>query len=105
MKYGKSVFWGVQYHPEFDLEYVSGLIRKYGKTLIDEGIRKDDADVEKWAADLTKAQHGDGGQDLRKTYCLDSDVLDPRHRLLELSNWLSCLRQEKTDVSEGKKQA
>ncbi len=94
IRHGNSVFWGVQYHPEFDLEYISGLIRKYSKTLIDEGICKDDADVERWANDLAEAHREEDGQGLRKAYCLDGDVLDPRYRLLELSNWLSYLRQE-----------
>ena len=102
IKQGKSLLWGVQYHPEFDLEYIAGLIRRYNKVLIDEGICKDEADVEKWAADLTTAQHDEGGNDLKRQYCLGSDVLDFRSRLLELSNWLSYLRQAKTNASTSK---
>ncbi|MCH8861121.1 MAG: type 1 glutamine amidotransferase [Proteobacteria bacterium] len=98
IKYGESVFWGVQYHPEFDLEYIASLIRRYGKTLIDEGIRKDDADVEKWAADLAAAQSSEDGNDMSRQYHLGPDVLDSRCRLLELSNWLSFVRQGKTDA-------
>ncbi len=101
MKCGDSVFWGVQYHPEFDLEYIAGLIRRYGKTLIEEGIRKDQAEVEKWAADLAAAQHEEGRVDLRRSYSLGSDVLDSRCRLLELSNWLSDVRQAKSDARTG----
>lgn len=101
IKSGDSVFWGVQYHPEFDLEYIAGLIRRYGKVLIDEGIRDDDADVERWAADLAAAQDEEGGQALRQLYSLGSDVLDPRCRLLELSNWLSYLQQDSADAPAG----
>ena len=102
IKHGKSLFWGVQYHPEFDLNYIAGLIRRYHKALVNEGIRKNEADVEKWAADLTKAQHDEKGNDLKRQYCLGSDVLDPRARLLELSNWLSYLRQEKANAGSAK---
>ncbi len=98
---GEAVFWGVQYHPEFDLEYVAGLIRRYGKALIDEGIRRDDADVESWAADLEAAQNGGNGNGPERQYSLGSDVLDPRCRLLELSNWLSWLRQTRVDAGAG----
>lgn len=98
ISHGKSLFWGVQYHPEFDLEYIAGLIRRYEKTLIKEGIRKDKADVEKWAAALAKAQKGETGDDLKRSYCLGDDVLDPGVRLLELSNWLAYLRQEKNNA-------
>lgn len=93
IKCGQSVFWGVQYHPEFDLEYIASLIRRYGPALIDEGIRENDAEVEKWASDLAAAQRGEGGQELRRSYGLGGDVLDSGCRLLELSNWLSYLPQ------------
>lgn len=92
---GRSVFWGVQYHPEFDLAYVSTLIKRYSASLVDEGIRENEADIERWAEDLATAQRDETALELRKSYCLDSDVLDPRHRLLELSNWLAYLRQKK----------
>lgn len=98
IRHGSSVFWGVQYHPEFDLAYISGLIRRYSESLIDEGIRKDEADVEKWAVDLATAQCDDKAKELRKSYCLASDVLEPRERLLELSNWLTYLRQKKVEI-------
>jgi GMP synthase (glutamine-hydrolysing) len=103
MNCGKSHFWGVQYHPEFDLKYIAHLIRRYANTLIDEGIRKDDDDVEEWATDLAAAAvHDEVGNDLQRQYCLGSDVLDPRCRLLELSNWISYLRQPKADAYVGK---
>ena len=101
MNRGKSRFWGVQYHPEFDLEYIAGLIRRYGSTLIDEGIRKDDDEVEEWAADLAAAQYDEDGNDLKRQYSLGSDVLDPSCRLLELSNWLTYLRQAKAKACAG----
>lgn len=103
--HGKSLFWGVQYHPEFDLEYMGRLIRKYEKALIDEGISKDEADVEKWAADFTTVHNDDSRADLKQAYDLGPDVLDFKARLLELSNWLSYLRTVKsklgTDVQTG----
>ncbi|TDI63216.1 MAG: type 1 glutamine amidotransferase [Alphaproteobacteria bacterium] len=102
IKQRESLFWGVQYHPEFDLEYIAGLIRRYNKTLIKEGIRKDEAAVEMWAADLETAHHDEDGNDLKRQYCLGSDVLDPGSRLLELSNWLSYLRQGKTKANTAK---
>jgi len=89
---GKSIFWGVQYHPEFDLEYISALIRRYGETLVKEGFRHDVGGIEKWAQDLSAAQHEDADHDLRQEYALGADVLDPRNRLLELANWLQFLR-------------
>lgn len=97
---GKSLFWGVQYHPEFDLEYMAGIIRKYEKALIDEGIRSDEADVEQWAADFLAVHCDEGRNDLKQKYGLGPDVLEFDARLLELSNWLSYLRQVKAEANK-----
>lgn len=102
IRQGGSVFWGVQYHPEFDLDYISVIIRKYQSELIAEGISKDSADVARWADGLAAAQHeGDTG-DLKSRYHLGSDVLDADVRLLELANWLAWLRQAKASASMDK---
>lgn len=95
IRYADSIFWGVQYHPEFDLDYISGLIRRYGSKLVAEGVCEDETEVAKWADDLAAAHRGKGGEELRKSYRIGNDVLDPRRRLLELSNWLAYLRREK----------
>jgi GMP synthase (glutamine-hydrolysing) len=93
MKMGESLFWGVQYHPEFDLNYIAGLIRRYGSALVEEGICQDETDVEKWAADLGLLQNHGGGNDLERRYSLGPDVLNSDARLLELSNWLDFIRK------------
>jgi len=100
---GKSVFWGVQYHPEFDLDYISGLIRRYEPKLIAEGICKNREEVEQWAADMAKVQKQVADSELVKKYALTCDVLDAEERLKELSNWLAFLREQKTDNNAGMK--
>ncbi len=50
---------------------------------------------------MAAAQREEDGQGLRKAYCLDEDVLDARFRLLELSNWISYLRQENASERGG----
>lgn len=101
IKQGRSVFWGVQYHPEFDLEYISVIIRKYNDQLIEEGFCEDSAGVEKWADDLAAAQYDNDEKVLKDQYCLGSDVLDSGERLKELSNWLCWLRQSKFDAPDS----
>lgn len=92
-RHGSSVFWGVQYHPEFDLAYISVLIRRYAESLVAEGICADQAEAERWASDLVKAQNeGKGAMALHEVYGLNSDVLNPHERLRELFNWLGFLR-------------
>lgn len=90
--HGPSVFWGVQYHPEFDLEYISVLIRRYAESLVEEGICSSQAEAERWARNLVSAQNEEGQEALREEYGLHSDVLNPHERLRELFNWLAFLR-------------
>ena len=98
---GDSIFWGVQYHPEFDLEYIADIIRKYEDALITEGISTDAWDVERWAADL-EAVHFDRDQgELKGRYRLGEDVTDFASRLREISNWLSWLRDAKVEETSA----
>lgn len=90
---GESVFWGVQYHPEFDLAYIATLIRRYSDSLVEEGICGNLAEAAQWAADLTQAQSDEPELALRERYCLGSDVLNQSMRLQELANWLAFLRE------------
>lgn len=95
IKRGKSIFWGVQYHPEFDLEYMADLIKRYEPKLIAEGICETKEDVMQWAEDFARAEQ-ERSNDLASKYGLSCDVLDPASRLRELSNWLNFLRPEKS---------
>jgi len=95
---GESVFWGVQYHPEFDLDYMSALIARYEPILIAEGICKSKDDVKQWAEDFAKAQK-EGAEELQQKYGLSCDVLEPGKRLQEISNWLDFLRTPKSSAA------
>ncbi|NOZ42766.1 MAG: type 1 glutamine amidotransferase [Alphaproteobacteria bacterium] len=89
---GRAIFWGVQYHPEFDLDYVATLFRKYRTKMVDEGLCPDEAAVDKLASDFQRAQNitpdDDGAAEIRHHYNMGADILDPCHRLQEISNWL-----------------
>ncbi|HBC07674.1 MAG TPA: glutamine amidotransferase [Rhodospirillaceae bacterium] len=91
--FGKGVFWGVQYHPEFSFSHMARLIRRYGADMVTQGIYPDqaamdreteamlrlDADAEAQAADLGF------GETVRKTAM----------RCREIDNWLQFCRSEK----------
>ncbi len=38
IRFGAGVFWGVQYHPEYDLHDVATTVRLYGSKLVEEGF-------------------------------------------------------------------
>ncbi|MDG1995692.1 MAG: type 1 glutamine amidotransferase [Emcibacteraceae bacterium] len=88
IKRGEAVFWGVQYHPEFDLEYMSYIVKKYKKMMIDEKICEDEDAAEKMAADFSEVQRDNTRKDIIENYKMGSDILDPCLRLQEVSNWL-----------------
>ena len=47
---GGSTFWGVQYHPEFDLRDIGVISRRYGPALVEEGFFADLDAVEQFVA-------------------------------------------------------
>ncbi len=92
LRRGKSLFWGVQYHPEFDLPYIAGLMRRYTKMMIAEGFCRDEGDVLALTGDLAAAARDEDRPDLRWRYGLGDDVLKDSRRLTEISNWLKSLK-------------
>ena len=85
---GGSTFWGVQYHPEFDLRDIGVIVRRYGPALIEEGFFADADGVERFVA-MASTLHADPARaDLAWMLGADADVLDESVRLAEIRNWL-----------------
>lgn len=93
IKRGNSVFWGVQYHPEFDLKYMAMLVQKYKQMLVDEEICSDEAAVDQLSSDYLNVHNDQSRDDLKARHKMGLDVLDPCHRLQEISNWLEFVEQ------------
>lgn len=87
IRHAGGVFWGVQYHPEFDLREVGLYGRRYADTLTAEGFF---ATAEEAAAHATACAEAQATErsDLVHTLAVDADILDPALRLRELANWL-----------------
>jgi GMP synthase (glutamine-hydrolysing) len=91
--HGKSTFWGVQYHPEFTLDEMAGIMTRYGKTLVEEGPFRSLDELNGHVSDL-KALHTDPSRtDLAWRLGYDADVLEPARRLTEIRNWIQRLVQ------------
>ncbi|PCI32847.1 MAG: glutamine amidotransferase [Alphaproteobacteria bacterium] len=93
IRQGSAIFWGVQYHPEFDLDYIAMLFDKYKTMMIEEGFCPDEAAVSQLASDFRAAQNEAGRADIIAHHNLAEDVLDPCCRLQEISNWLDFVEQ------------
>lgn len=83
-----GTFWGVQYHPEFSLRLIATILRRHAKVLVERGFRRDEADTERWLADLDALDADPARRDLAWAHGLDEEVLDPVRRVTELRNFL-----------------
>lgn len=86
--YNGGEFWGVQYHPEFDLRHMARLITAYADAMIGQGFYADRAALDAHAADWETLQDDPERKDLAWRLGVDGDVLDARRRCREINNWL-----------------
>ncbi len=89
--YGKGRFWGVQYHPEFDMAHMAGLYRLYGDDLLVGGFMPDHEALKTHIAELETVTRSPDRMDLRWRLGIDQDVLDADVRCLEIRNWIESL--------------
>lgn len=87
--YRGATFWGVQYHPEFDVPHLADLIDSYAETLISEEFFQDLATLKTYTSDLRLLSDNPERADLQWKLGIDDDVLDPRIRLREVENWIT----------------
>jgi GMP synthase (glutamine-hydrolysing) len=89
---GDKVFWGVQYHPEYDLRQIAAILRRRAVPMVKDGFAADVAAIEAMAADLMALHAEPTRRDLAWKYGIGSSVLDQTIHRREFSNWLaSCV--------------
>jgi len=87
-KSGRSEFWGVQYHPEFDLFHMGRLAVMNSDLLLDGGFHLNLDDVHAHA-DMMETLHANPSRtDLAWKMGIDQDVLSDEYRTLEIKNWV-----------------
>ena len=85
---GTRSFWGVQYHPEYDLLQISAMFRRSAQRLVDRGLFPTIEQAQAFAADL-RALHDDPGRaDIAWRYGISPDIIDPNRHRREFANWL-----------------
>lgn len=89
IRHAGGVFWGVQYHPEFDLREIACLMGRDADSLIRQGLFADHGALKAHVADLTALAADPGRGDLAWRLGIDADVLDPATRLSEIRNWIT----------------
>jgi GMP synthase (glutamine-hydrolysing) len=81
-------FWGVQYHPEFDLFHLGRLNVMYGDMMVEGGHHQDLDAVAAHSADMEALAADHSRSDLAWKLGVDRDVLDDDIRTLEIRNWV-----------------
>lgn len=88
IRYKAGVFWGVQYHPEYDLNQIAMAIMRHGEHLVASGFFVELESLTRYADDLRALHANPGRKDLIWRYGLDQEILDPARRFNELKRWL-----------------
>lgn len=87
----KSVFWGVQYHPELNGSDMAGFLRGCVKKLVADGRYKDDADVEQAAQVVSQFMPGTTIAEQVRAHFEEIDLDRFEFRPLEITNWIERL--------------
>ena len=78
IRHDRSLFWGLQYHPELDLSEMAAAIRRQGDDVLDQGLARSGTDVERQAV-LLDALHAEPERlDLAWRLGIDEEITDPR---------------------------
>jgi GMP synthase (glutamine-hydrolysing) len=93
IRFGRGVFWGVQYHPEYSLHDVAAVVRRYGQILVDDGFFADLTELEHYASDLSALDAHGGRRDIAWRLGLDDDIVKASLRQTELINWVASLKR------------
>jgi GMP synthase (glutamine-hydrolysing) len=88
MSDGDRCFWGVQYHPEFDLATVAAIIEVRTERHLREGLARSEHDVAEVVSDYRALATDPTRKDLCWKYGVGPEVLDLGQRTLEFRNWL-----------------
>ena len=86
-----GVFWGLQYHPEYDLHELARLCYCRKQKLVDRGFFRD-LDAAQDFVDRLEALHQDPGRkDIAWLLGIDEDVMNEDIRRAEVRNWIDLL--------------
>jgi GMP synthase (glutamine-hydrolysing) len=83
-----ATFWGLQYHPEYNLYEMGRLIAARAEALVREGHFPDEEAVATYASNMKALHANPDSAELREWLEVGDDIIDPQIREVELRNWL-----------------
>jgi GMP synthase (glutamine-hydrolysing) len=81
-------FWGLQYHPEYDLHEMARLVFCRIPKLIKHGFFRHEASALAYVADLETLHSDPARKDIAWRLGIDADVMNDDVRLCEVRNWV-----------------
>jgi GMP synthase (glutamine-hydrolysing) len=96
IRYRKGVFWGLQYHPEYDLRQMARLMAAREKKLTELGFFRGHEDFGEYVARLEALHAEPRRKDLRWQLGIDDDILSADIRQCEFRNWINHLILKKS---------
>ena len=87
IRVGEAVAWGTQYHPEYTLGDIAATLRRYGKTLVDDGFFPDESEFARLCQGTRHDQcrsHDQMADLAARARSDDPRQVDPREGNLEL---------------------
>ena len=91
VRYDRGAFWSVQYHPEYDLSDMAGLVRCRIPKLIRRGFFPDESTARAYIDDLQTLHDDPARRDIAWRLGIDGDVEDDATRCVEVKNWIEKL--------------
>ena len=84
-----SKIWAVQYHPEFDPVWMSGLMKQREKILLEEGVY---SSKEEFNSFLNFFSNVHKFKDIQNTLALSENIINEESHTLELLNWINFIK-------------
>ncbi len=85
---GGRSFWGVQYHPEYDLRQMAALFGRAAARMVADGFTRHIGEARVLAEDFRALQDDPDRRDIAWRYDIGPDVSDFAQHRRELANWL-----------------
>ena len=88
IRQGETVFWGVQYHPEYSLREIAAIMGRRKEKLTGLGFFTSVEEAGRYVGELEALHDNPERHDLAWRFGFDEQVLDPVLRTTELRNFL-----------------
>ena len=86
-----GTFWGLQYHPEYDLHELARLCYCRKQKLTDRGFFRDLEAAQAYVDQLEALHQDPGRKDIAWLLGIDDDVMNEDIRVAEVRNWIEQL--------------